>query len=195
MPPNWCYNLTKKVADTIYRRVSFILKPSCVTQNVLFFTKGFWPFVDQSFKKFEWLTSQSLIPQPRCMQALGSNFNSKSIYLLSSWVLALGKCEWPLVDSIILCPCTENKCERIHFYLLRGTSMQVSMSILSLFWEGLKKHFGAKEAREHRLFGPLKSELRSEVTSEATDCLRGVPVSRSNGKWSKTKIRSNSSGK
>ena len=99
------------------RKVSFILKPSCVTQNVLFFTKGFWPFVDQSFKKFEWLTSQSLIPQPRCMQALGSNFNSKSIYLLSSWVLALGKCEWPLVDSIILCPCTENKCERIHFSL------------------------------------------------------------------------------
>ena len=105
MPPNWCYNLTKKVADTIYRRVSFILKPSCVTQNVLFFTKGLWPFVDQSFKKFEWLTSQSLIPQPRCMQALGSNFNSKSIYCHHGcWPWASVSGPWLTASSCVPVP-------------------------------------------------------------------------------------------
>ena len=43
----------------------------------------------------------------------------------------------------------------------------------SFLTKGSKKHLGAREALEHGLLGPLSSELRSEVTSEATGSLRG----------------------
>ena len=65
------------------------------------------------------------------------------------------------------------------FYLRRGTSRQVYKSILSpsflpfFLLKGSKKHLGPREALELRLLGPLSSELRSEVTSEATGSLRG----------------------
>ena len=72
---------------------------------------------------------------------------------------------------------------QVGFYLRRGTSTQIYKSILpssflpfflpSFLLKGSKKHLGARKAVEHRLLRPLSSELRSEVTSEATGSLRG----------------------
>ena len=51
--------------------------------------------------------------------------------------------------------------------------LQVHFVLPFFLWKGSKKHLGAIKALEHRLLRPLISELRSEVTCEATGSLRG----------------------
>ena len=55
----------------------------------------------------------------------------------------------------------------------RNEHAGLHVDFVSFLSKGSKKHLGPREALELRLLGPLSSELRSEVTSEATDSLRG----------------------
>ena len=67
------------------------------------------------------------------------------------------------------------------------------MYFASLPLKRLKEAFRAREELEHRLLGPLSSELRSEVTSEATDSLRGHLQRKSHGSGRNSQLRTASS--